>query len=83
MVVEGEVVVDDGVIGMIRFEQMLEGSRPLVSSSFDIMDLYRGQIDGKIGACPSAKEGRQRYSREAEHCARCVADARSWAVRGS
>jgi hypothetical protein len=46
MVVECEIVVYDGVVGMIRLEQMFEGSRPLLSCGFDVMDLYRGQVNG-------------------------------------
>jgi hypothetical protein len=38
---------------------MLEGSRSLFGSGFDVVDLYRGKIDGEICAFSSAKEGRQ------------------------
>ena len=38
MVVESQIMVDDGVIGMISFEQMLQRPRSLLCRCLDIVD---------------------------------------------
>lgn len=38
MVVESEVVIYDRMVGMVRFEKMLQRSRSLFCRSFDIVD---------------------------------------------
>jgi hypothetical protein len=59
MVVEGEVVVDNRVVSMVRFEQVLEGSRSLFGCGFDIVDFHRGNVYGEVRPFSSSKEGRQ------------------------
>ena len=53
MVMEAKVVVEDRVIGVIRFQQMLEGSRSLLGCGLDVVDFYRREADGKpaVVAC--------------------------------
>jgi hypothetical protein len=59
MVVECEVVVYDRIVGVVCFQQMLEGSRSLFGGSFNVMDFHRGEVDGEMCAFSSAKEGGQ------------------------
>jgi hypothetical protein len=50
MVVEAEVVVDDGVIGVVRFEQMLQRPGSLFRCCFNIMNVNGCEINGRIFA---------------------------------
>jgi len=59
MVVECEIVVYDGVVGMIGLEQVLERSRSLFRRSFDVVNLYRRQVDFEMWRFACAKKGRQ------------------------
>jgi hypothetical protein len=40
MIVVAQVVVYDGVVCMVRFKQVLEGSRSLLGRGLDVVDLY-------------------------------------------
>ena len=50
MVVESEFVVDDGKVGVIRFEQMLQRPGSLFRCCFDIVNLNAWQINGRVFA---------------------------------
>jgi len=54
VVVESELVVQDGKGGMIEFEEMLEASGTFVAGYFDVMNFDRGEVDG-LGSFDSAK----------------------------
>ena len=59
MIVKSHVIVDDAVIDVVRFKQMLQRPRPLLRLSFDLVSLYFGQLDatGALLAQP-VKSGR-------------------------
>lgn len=45
MVVKTQVMVYDRVVRMVRFDQVFERSRALLSSGFDIVNLDGGKVD--------------------------------------
>jgi hypothetical protein len=53
---------------MVRFEQMLEGSRSLLRCGFDVVDLDGWEVDSEVRAFSSPQEGGQRDPRQTEHC---------------
>ena len=61
MVVEAQVMVYDGVVCMVGFEQVLEGSRSLLGRCLDVVDFYRGERGGEIVAASDAQEGWDGY----------------------
>jgi len=50
MIVIAQVMVDDGVVGVICLEEVLEGSRALLRRRFDVVDFDRGQINVQVVA---------------------------------
>lgn len=50
VVMEPEVVVQDGKSGMIEFEEMLETSGTFVAGHFDVMNLNRRDVNGLRGS---------------------------------
>lgn len=46
MVVEAETVEKDGMVDVVEFQEVLEGSSPLVFESLDFVNLDRGDVDG-------------------------------------
>ena len=42
---ESQVVVDDAVANMVRFEEVFECARSLLRVLFDVVDLYGGDLD--------------------------------------
>ena len=50
MVVKSEVVIYDGVVGVICFEQVLEGSQSLLGCGFNVVDLDGRKVDGEVCA---------------------------------
>ena len=48
VVVELEFVVNDRKVGVIRFEQMLQRPGSLFRCCFDIVNLNRWQINGRV-----------------------------------
>jgi len=58
--VKSQVVVDNAVVDVVRFEQMLECSRPLLRLGFDLVGLDFGQLDaaGAVGPASEVGQGR-------------------------
>ena len=50
MVVKTEFVVDDGEVGVVRFEEVLQCPRSLFRCSFDIVDVNRLEINCRVVA---------------------------------
>lgn len=48
MIVKSEIVVYNGVVGVVCFEQVLKCSRSLFGGGFDVVYLNRGQVDGQM-----------------------------------
>ena len=60
VIVKSQVIVDDAVIDVVRFKQMLQRPRPLLRLSFDLVSLYFGQLDatGAVGPAGEVGQGR-------------------------
>ena len=60
VIVKSQVIVDDAVIDVVRFKQMLQRPRPLLRLSFDLVSLYFGQLDatGAVGPAGQVGQGR-------------------------
>lgn len=56
MVVKAQVVVYDGVVRMVGFEEMLQRSRSLLGCCLDVVDLDGWQIDLWIVAASHAEK---------------------------
>jgi hypothetical protein len=46
MVVEAETVEKDGMVDVVEFQEVLEGSSPLVFECLNFVNLGRGDVDG-------------------------------------
>jgi hypothetical protein len=57
MVVEAQVMVYDRVVCMVGFEQVLEGSRPLLGGCLDVVDFYGWDRGLEIVAASEAQKG--------------------------
>jgi hypothetical protein len=55
--VKSQVIVDDAVIDVVRFEQMLQCSRPLLRLGFDLVGLDFGQLDAAGAVGPAGEVG--------------------------
>lgn len=53
MIVVAQVIVNDRVVGMVRFQQVFEGSRSFFGVGFDIVDIDGRKID--LGVIPASK----------------------------
>jgi hypothetical protein len=56
VVVEAQVMVYDRVIGVIGFDQVLEGSRTLLGGGFDFVNLDRWEINRLVTSASSGEE---------------------------
>lgn len=64
MIVKPQVVVDDAMIDMVRFEQMLQRPRSLLGSLFDIVDFGLGDV---YAALEEVAERGELWESELEH----------------
>lgn len=64
---KGQIMVDDRVVDMVSFQQMLECARSLVRRGLDIVDLDRGDVDSPRAGAPTEVQSGQA---ELEHCMR-------------
>ena len=55
VVVELEVVIDDGMLGMVELDEVFEGSSSLVWVCFDIVGLDGWDFDGLGGGAEKAR----------------------------
>ncbi len=57
VIVELQIMVDDGVVHVVQPEEMFQGSGSLVASYFDVVD-FDG-VDGYGGVVAAAEETRE------------------------
>lgn len=56
VVVEAQAMVYDGIVGMICFDQVLEGSRTFLGGGLDIVNLDGRQVDRLVASTASGEE---------------------------
>ena len=56
VVVEMQVMVYDRVVRMVRFDQVLQSSRTLFGSGFDIVNFNGGDVDRLVCSASSGEE---------------------------
>lgn len=57
MVVESQVIVDDAVVNVVRFQEVLQRPRPLLRLGLDFMCFHLGQLDAAGAAGPAGEIG--------------------------
>ena len=66
MIVESQVIVDNAVINVVRFQEVLQRPRPLLRLALDLVSFDFGQLDAAGAARPAAEVGQGRPS-DLEH----------------
>lgn len=58
VVVETQVMVYDRIVGVIRFDQVLQGSRAFLGGGLDIVNFDGRQVDRLVASTASCKKRR-------------------------
>ena len=62
VVVESQIIVDDAVVDMVRFQQVFQRPRPLLRLGLDLVCFDLGQLDAAGAAGPATEVGERRPS---------------------
>ena len=73
VVVESQIIVDDAVVDMVRFQQVFQRPRPLLWLGLDLVCFDLGQLDAAGAAGPATEIGERRPS-DLKHGVLCSAE---------
>ena len=73
VVVESQIIVDDAVVDMVRFQQVFQRPRPLLRLGLDLVCFDLGQLDAAGAAGPATEIGERRPS-DLKHGVLCSAE---------
>lgn len=59
MIVKSQVIVDNAVINVVRFQQVLQRPRSLLRLALDLVSFDFGQLDAAGAARPAAEVGKR------------------------
>jgi len=66
VVVESQVIVDDAVVNVVRFQEVLQRPRPFLRLGLDFMCFDLGELDAAGAAGPATEIG-ERWPSDLEH----------------